>query len=467
MNTTLARKMLSTIFIGSLAVGMLSGFLLPETNPGMQSGDYPLSIIQQNTTSTPTPTDSTPTRYFMQFDEISFYYISTVATKVTGRTVEKSLDVNNPITPAMDQFEFQNYAVSSQIKPRITVFSAQDFMDMGGDSAIKQVEKLKLLNVSQQANPPGDLPMLLGEPATQLIRAGLQYVKFQNGSGIRYITQYGEQPWPFDNNLLFYTFQGLTNDGAFYISAVLPVNHAEIAGDDGFAQIKENAAKFQSNYPAYVDYMEKQLNAEQPESYAPNLASLDAMIKSMTIEKKSAVRKTSTSTSTIPQPTVTITNSPSGCSNQAAFVADVTIPDETILEPGASFVKTWRLKNTGNCTWTSDFKLVFLSGDAMGALASAKLTNASVPPNANLNVTVALKAPETPGNYQGYFKMRAPDGSVFGIEPNGINPFWVLIHVAAPDTPTFTPTKTPVKIVPPLKPKLTAVLPPKLVPVQP
>ncbi len=175
----------------------------------------------------------------MQFDEISFYYISSVASKVTGRTVEKSLDVNNPVTPKMDQFEFQNYAVPSQIKPRINVFSAQEFMDMGGDSAIKQVEKLKLLNVSQQANPPGDLPMLLGEPATQLIRAGLQYVKFQNGSGIRYITQYGEQPWPFDNNLLFYTFQGLTNDGAWYISAVLPVNQPKpLEGDDGLARLQ-------------------------------------------------------------------------------------------------------------------------------------------------------------------------------------------------------------------------------------
>ncbi len=102
----------------------------------------------------------------------------------------------------------------------------------------------------------------------------------------------------------------------------------------------------------------------------------------------------------------------------------------------------------------------------MGAPASAKLTNANVPPNGNLDVSISLKAPDLSGSYQGYFKMRAPDGSVFGIAPNGINPFWVWIYVVSPqaDTPTFTPTT---KAILPIKPKLTLIVPPKLLPLQP
>jgi hypothetical protein len=457
MNTTLAKKVSSILFTGFLAVGLLSGFMLPASAPAAIGGVLPAVDLQAGSTEEPS------TRYFLQFDDISFYYISSVASKVNGRTVEKSLDVNNPVAPKMDQFEFQNYAALSQIKPRINVFSAQEFMDLGGDSAIKQVEKLKLLNVSQQANPPGELPMLLGEPSLQLIRAGLQYIKFQNGSGIRYITQYGEQPWPFDNSRLFYTFQGLTDDGAWYISAVLPVNHAALEGDDGLARMQEDYTKFQTNYPAYVDYVEKQLNAEQPDTFTPNLPSLDAIIKSMVVEKKTIAPTPAKPTA---KPIPTITNSPSGCTNEAAFVADVTVPDNTSFPPGASFVKTWRLRNMGTCTWTPKYQLIFWNGDAMGALATVKLTNADVPPNGDLNMSVSLTTPYETGAYQGYFKLRAPDATVFGIEPNGSNPFWVLIRVTPKitDTPTPTPTKPLIK---PIKPKVTLIVPPKLVPLQP
>src|ERR1700690_4030842 len=51
--------------------------------------------------------------------------------------------------------------------------------------------------------------------------------------------------------------------------------------------------------------------------------------------------------------------------NWAQFIADVTIPDGTSVTPGATFTKTWRLKNIGNCTWSTSYALVFSSGTAM------------------------------------------------------------------------------------------------------
>jgi hypothetical protein len=65
--------------------------------------------------------------------------------------------------------------------------------------------------------------------------------------------------------------------------------------------------------------------------------------------------------------------------DQAQFVADVTIPDGTSLAPGATFLKTWRLKNIGTCTWTTSYSAVFSSGDQMGAPAVINLP-ASVAP---------------------------------------------------------------------------------------
>ena len=39
------------------------------------------------------------------------------------------------------------------------------------------------------------------------------------------------------------------------------------------------------------------------------------------------------------------------CTYRAAFLGDVTIPDNTITAPGGAFIKTWRLRNDGNCAW--------------------------------------------------------------------------------------------------------------------
>src|SRR5574340_865255 len=52
--------------------------------------------------------------------------------------------------------------------------------------------------------------------------------------------------------------------------------------------------------------------------------------------------------------------------NRAEYVADVSIPDGTIISPGASFMKRWSVKNTGSCTWNSTYKFVFMDGDVLG-----------------------------------------------------------------------------------------------------
>jgi hypothetical protein len=65
-------------------------------------------------------------------------------------------------------------------------------------------------------------------------------------------------------------------------------------------------------------------------------------------------------------PTHTPTPSPLDCLD-ATYLADVTIPDNTRLERGEGFVKTWRVRNNGACPWPEDTRLVFVRGDQMGA----------------------------------------------------------------------------------------------------
>jgi hypothetical protein len=123
----------------------------------------------------------------------------------------------------------------------------------------------------------------------------------------------------------------------------------------------------------------------------------------------------------IPSPTVT------KICDQAAFVTDVNIPDGSILPAGTQFSKTWRLKNTGTCTWTPEYSIVLESGDAMSGPASQKI-NASVVPGQTIDVSVPLKAPGQPGSYRGYWKMRNAAGVVFGVGKSS-DRFYVDIKV--------------------------------------
>lgn len=134
----------------------------------------------------------------------------------------------------------------------------------------------------------------------------------------------------------------------------------------------------------------------------------------------------------VPLPTAT----PIPC-YRIQFVQDVTIPDNTSLEPGSSFVKTWRLRNSGSCTWTPDFALVFRAGNAMNAPGVINL-NQTVYPGQTADVSVALTAPAAEGTYTGYWALRSANGVVFALGQNADVSFWVKIRSLG-QRPTWAP----------------------------
>ena len=127
---------------------------------------------------------------------------------------------------------------------------------------------------------------------------------------------------------------------------------------------------------------------------------------------------------TIPPPTIT----PIPC-DHITWGKDVTIPDGTEMVPGEIFTKIWRLKNTGTCTWTSGYTLVFESGESMGAPPATQITTGTVPPGSEVDISIVLEAPVSSGTFQGYFKLRSTEGNVFGLGDES-KPFWVKISVS-------------------------------------
>lgn len=136
----------------------------------------------------------------------------------------------------------------------------------------------------------------------------------------------------------------------------------------------------------------------------------------------------------------------SGQVDRSLYVSDVTVPDGTDFSPKQTFAKTWRIRNAGTSTWTTDYYVAFISGDKMGGPDTQRLA-IKVAPGAEIDLTVNLVAPEAPGRYRGYWKMINAAGKFFD------DPFYVEIDVVGgtqvvptasvtPGGPTSTPAPT-------------------------
>lgn len=135
---------------------------------------------------------------------------------------------------------------------------------------------------------------------------------------------------------------------------------------------------------------------------------------------------TPTATPIIPPPP---TVAPQAGCDRAAFITDVNVPDGAIMSPGATFSKTWQLKNSGNCTWTRDYKITYYSGELMGAQSSVNMPYYVYPGN-TVDLTVNMVAPASPGSYRGFWILNNTSGTMFGIGSNADKAFWVEINVA-------------------------------------
>jgi uncharacterized protein YkwD len=130
-----------------------------------------------------------------------------------------------------------------------------------------------------------------------------------------------------------------------------------------------------------------------------------------------------------------------GCLD-AAPVADVTIPDGELLDPGESFTKIWRIRNSGTCEWSDDlgkFQWVFVEGNQMGGPDRVAVAG-PVSPGSDYDVSVELTAPQEAGQHRGMWNMVGPNGEPFGVV------FWVLIQVPGEDTSAGAGTPPPVGV---------------------
>jgi len=133
-----------------------------------------------------------------------------------------------------------------------------------------------------------------------------------------------------------------------------------------------------------------------------------------------------------PEPTAITAPTSSACVDSARFMSDVTIPDNTIFTPNTPFTKTWRLKNTGTCTWDGNYLVAYISGSTMSQQPGYWIVPQGqiVSPGQTLDVSVGMTSPVENGNYSSYWGLKKVAGGFMPIQggANG-NSFFVKIKV--------------------------------------
>jgi hypothetical protein len=175
-------------------------------------------------------------------------------------------------------------------QPQIYLYPAQAYAEMV-PAAFESIRRLdNILYGSGDSNSEEELPAVPFFNAQQLFAANIQAISFQNGGGVRFLTEYGQFNSPANNQELFYHFQGVTRDGAYYIVAILPITVPVLAetsdgaaalppGGIAYPDLTDPNADWQGYYTAVTDL----LNATSPDAFTPSLNQLDLLIESMLV----------------------------------------------------------------------------------------------------------------------------------------------------------------------------------------
>jgi len=232
------------------------------------------------------PTVTSPIQPDVQFNGISFSYNKSIANSVSQAVVPGQFfgeaKLPGETYPTYYEFIFNNYPLpENSHDPAIQIYPVSDYEDIS-QLAADNFEELRVALRNKSIPGYKDyLPFLPFWNAAMIFNSNYDYLSFKNGEGIRYLTMFAQATYPPDNTNVIYTFQGITNDGKYYISAIFPISNP-ILPDDGDTVITDFWA-FEENWPNYLLEVVNALNQQTPASFYPSMELLDDIIKSMSV----------------------------------------------------------------------------------------------------------------------------------------------------------------------------------------
>jgi hypothetical protein len=266
---------------------------MPTQTQGDQIGTVVAATMQALTSATsevaPTQAPTQSSGLPVSFENVSFVIPGGLADGVSPEAVPAvGEDSGAPweVAPAYSKFTLTGYQLQGKFHdPRILVYPADEFAQSHSGAA-EQIDRLK----KALAGSPllqETLPVVPFFNAGPLIAANIKIIPFQNGNGVRALTQYAQYSAPINNREMFYHFQGLTSNNKYYVIAILPITAPILPEDEKpEAVIPEGGVPIPTDIGPgevyYVSVMEK-LNSLSPDSYTPSLNTLDALIQSILV----------------------------------------------------------------------------------------------------------------------------------------------------------------------------------------
>ncbi len=209
---------------------------------------------------------------------------SLASAATTTITTEVEFPYINPSIgdmPPHSKYVLENYLLVGSIHaPHILIFNSKEY------AAYSELTG-EIISSFQSYDPASNSPV----PEvlyTGMITAQQQPIAFQNGKGLRYLTQAGQAPVPINNSGLFYYFQGLSEDGNYYISAIFPTSAPFlVANDDPTSPLPVDGIPFDfDNFdalPKYLNAMNQKLDSSSLDDFTPSLKILDSFVESFLI----------------------------------------------------------------------------------------------------------------------------------------------------------------------------------------
>jgi len=228
----------------------------------------------------------------VSFENVSFSLPADVASSALAGKVPAINETDWTLDNAPEHIKFQldGYKLYDTFHdPRILVNPAQEYAAVN-EGAGRNIAKLQAILSGSAAPTAENLPAIASFNAGQLFAAQIQVIHFANGSGVRFLTEYGQYYATANNHDLFYQFQGLTSDGKYYVLAILPISHPLLAFDENPETVPPTGGISFPGYDnpdavnAYYTSVVTLLNSAAPNGFEPSLTSLDGLIESLNIQ---------------------------------------------------------------------------------------------------------------------------------------------------------------------------------------
>ncbi len=246
----------------------------------------------------PTPAPVTPTVAAripnVNCNKVSFYLDPALGDGFDCNTIpEQAGDPQLPywgIYPEYTEITIRNYPVTNTTRlehttlpvARVDLFPVQRFGELLPDILPTRLHDIQLLISSGTWNSE-ELPFLPVLADIQTLYAQALGMPFQDGRGVRYLTQYDQALMPVNNQDFFYTFQGLTADNAYWVTVILPITCPLLVPDPYTLPTGYTQESFMQNRRSYLTDIVDKLNAQTVGGFAPNLNLLDSLVESINV----------------------------------------------------------------------------------------------------------------------------------------------------------------------------------------